>query len=51
MKCIEDVEGEGALRPCDGRWEATESQDLNMPFRSSRCIMASAELNVDSVDT
>lgn len=50
MKCIEDVESEPALWPCDGRWEATEPEQLNMTCRAG-CILASAELNVDRVDT
>ena len=51
MECIEDVEGESALRPCDGRWKAAESEELNMTCSASRCIVAGIEPNVDSVDT
>jgi hypothetical protein len=51
VKYIEDVEGESALWSCDGRWEAAEPEELNMTRSASRRIVASTELNVDSVDT
>ena len=51
MKCIENVKGESALWSCDGRQEAAEPEELNMTHSASRHIVASTELNVDSVDT
>jgi hypothetical protein len=51
MKHIEDVEGEGTLWPCDGRWEAMESQELDVICGTPGCIMAGTVSNVGGVYT
>ncbi len=51
MKCIENIESEGTLWPCDGQWEATESKELDVTCGTSGCIMAGTISNVDGVYT
>ncbi len=51
MEHIEDVKGECALWLCEGQWEETELEELDMSCRASGCIVAGTELDIDCVDT
>jgi hypothetical protein len=50
MKRIEGVKCESTAWPGYGRWETTESEELDVVAGTSNSVMAGAKSNVDGVD-